>query len=127
MPKIFLVLLCALTAASAQAAQPEPARQLFLLLFRPGPAWAEGKPMAQQQLKAHGAYHATLVRENRAVAAGGYVGIDGGMAIVRAADWAEAQAILAADPAILNGVFSAEVRQWRPRFHSDKPLVEEAR
>ncbi len=80
--------------------------------------------MAQQDLKAHGAYHATLVRENRAVAAGGYLGMDGGLAIVRAADLPEAQAILAADPAIMNGVFIADVRQWRPRFHSDKPLVE---
>ena len=80
--------------------------------------------MAQQDLKAHMAYHATLVRENRAVAAGGYVGMDGGLAIVRAAGLPEAQAILAADPAIMNGVFIVDVRQWRPHFHSDKPLVE---
>ena len=82
--------------------------------------------MAQQDLKAHAAYHATLVSENRAVAGGAYVGMDGGLAIVRAADLPEAQAMLAADPAITNGVFVAEIRQWRPRFHSDKPLVEAA-
>ena len=82
--------------------------------------------MVQQDLKAHAAYHAALVRENRAVAAGEYVGMDGGLAIVRAADLTEAQAILAADPAIMNGVFIAEVRKWRPRFHNDKPLVESA-
>jgi uncharacterized protein YciI len=111
-------------AASVPAAQPESSRQLFLFLFRPGPAWIEGKPMAEQDLRAHGAFHAALVRDNRAVAAGGYVGMDGGMAIVRAIDLAEAQAILAADPAIINGVFVADVRQWRPRFHNDKPLVE---
>ena len=83
--------------------------------------------MAQQDMKAHAAYHAELVREGRSVAGGAYVGRDGGMAIVRATDLAEAQAMLKADPAIQNGVFSAEIRQWRPRFHSDKPLVETAR
>jgi hypothetical protein len=35
--------------------------------------------------------------------------------------------MLAADPAIENGVFVAELRQWLPRFHSDAPLVERPR
>jgi uncharacterized protein len=115
------------TAAPAQApAEPAAAapRQLFLFLFRPGPAWRAGVPMHQQDLRAHGAYHARLVREGRSVAAGGYVGEDGGMAIIRAASLEEAQAMLAADPAILNGVLAAELRPWAPRFHSDAPLVE---
>lgn len=112
------------------AAQPPapgaatPARQLFLFLFRPGPAWQAGVPMRQQNLREHGAYHARLVNEGRSVAGGGYVGEDGGMAIVRAANRAEAEAMLAADPAIMNGVFVAELRQWQPRFHSPAPLVE---
>jgi uncharacterized protein YciI len=101
-----------------------PARQLFLFLFRPGPAGQPGVPMRQQNLREHGAYHARLVQEGRSVAGGGYVGEDGGMAIVRAADLAEAQAMLAADPAIRNGVFAAELRQWQPRFDSGRPLVE---
>jgi uncharacterized protein YciI len=122
-------LLFALLLAGAQApVQPAPAatapRQLFLFLFRPGPAWRAGVPMREQDLREHGAYHDRLVREGRSVAGGGYVGEDGGLAIVRAADLAEAQAMLAADPAIRNGVFVAELRQWRPRFHSDAPLVE---
>jgi uncharacterized protein YciI len=107
--------------ASQPAAQP---RQLFLFLYRPGPAWRAGVPMARQDLREHAAYHARLVREGRSAAAGGYAGEDGGMAIVRAANRAEAEAILAADPAIRNGVFVAELRQWAPRFHNDAPLVE---
>jgi uncharacterized protein YciI len=118
--------------AAAPAAVQSPtqetagARQLFLFLFRPGPNWREGVPMRQQNLREHAAYHDRLVREGRGFAGGGYVGMDGGMAIVRAADRAEAEAILAADPAILNGVFAAELREWRPRFHTDVPLVERA-
>lgn len=124
---IFLALL--LAGAEAQPpAQPEAAavapRQIFLFLYRPGPTWRAGRPMREQDLRAHGAYHARLLREGRGFAGGGYVGEDGGMAIVRAAGLEEARAILAADPAILNGVFVAELRQWAPRFHSDAPLVE---
>ncbi|HTU11209.1 MAG TPA: YciI family protein [Allosphingosinicella sp.] len=126
------LLLLAFALAGAQpppapVTAPEPPRQLFLLLFRPGPAWRAGVPMAQQDLRDHAAYHARLVREGRSVAGGGYVGIEGGMAIVRAADRAEAEAMLAADPAIRNGVFAADLRQWTPRFHSDAPLVERPR
>ncbi len=118
-----------LPLAAQQPASPAatPARQLFLFLFRPGPAWRQGVPMRQQNLREHGAYHSGLVQEGRSVAGGGYVGEEGGMAIVRAADLAEAQAMLAADPAIRNGVFVAELRQWAPRFHSDRPLVERPR
>ena len=124
-----LILASASTPSAISAQAPaEPAatapRPLFLFLFRPGPAWRAGVPMHQQDLRAHGAYHARLVREGRSVAGGGYVGEEGGMAIVRAASLEEAQAMLAADPAIQNGVFAAELRQWTPRFHSDTPLVE---
>ena len=116
--------------SGAVAAQPaptqaaEPARQLFLFLYRPGPAWRADVPMRQQDLRAHAAYHAQLLRAGRSFAGGGYVGQDGGMAIVRAADQAEAEAMLAADPAIVTGVFAGEIRQWQPRFHGPGPLVE---
>ena len=128
--KAILLLILALAAAqaepTAQPAQSAP-RQLFLFIYRPGPAWAAGRPMAQQDLRAHGAYHAALVRDGRSVAGGGFVGLDGGMAIVRAADLAEAQAMLAADPAIVNGVFAADIRHWRPRFDSGQPLADRPR
>ena len=101
------------------------ARQLFLFLYRPGPAWRAGVPMRQQDLRAHGAYHARLVREGRGVAGGGYVGEEGGMAIVRAAIRAEARGDARRRPGDPEAACSsAELRQWTPRFHSDAPLVE---
>lgn len=127
---LLLATLPAVGGAAPQPAQPAPAaqpRQLFLFLYRPGPNWVAGRPMREQDLRAHGAWHGQLVRDGRSVAGGGYVGMDGGLAIIRAADRAEAEALLARDPAILNGVFAGEVRQWRPRFHSDGPLVETSR
>ncbi len=132
-PKLALALLVALATDAAPAQPPaaapaaQSARQLFLFVYRPGSAWRAGVPMRQQDLRAHGAYHAQLVREGRSVAGGGFTGMDGGMAIVRAADLAEAQAMLAADPAIVNGVFAADIRHWVPRFHSPAPLVEDPR
>lgn len=126
--KALLLLALALAGAQPSTTPPAPAaaqpRQLFLFLFRPGPAWRAGVPMRQQDLRDHAAYHARLLREGRGFAGGGYVGEDGGLAIVRAADPDAAQAMLAADPAIRNGVFVAELRQWAPRFHSEAPLVE---
>ena len=121
----FLALLGALPVA-AQAPAADPPRQLFVIHYSPGPAWRPGRPMREQDLRAHGTYYAGLLREGRVFAGGGYVGEDGGLAIVRAANLAEAQALLAADPAISSGVFVATLRQWAPRFYSDGRLVERA-
>jgi uncharacterized protein YciI len=132
MKAVVLALVMAVTAVPAAAQSSSQgaavqARQLFLFLFSPGPAWQPGVPMRQQDLREHAAYHDRLVREGRGFAGGAYRGMDGGMAIIRAADLAEAQAMLAADPAIVNGVFVAELRQWVPRFHSEQRLVEQPR
>jgi uncharacterized protein YciI len=124
---LFLSLLIAAVPAVAQSPAPSAgARPLFVILYRPGPAWMAGRPMREQNLRPHGAYYAGLLRDGRVFAGGGFDG-DGGMAIIRAADAAEARAILAADPAITSGVFVAELRQWIPRFVSPGPLVETAR
>jgi uncharacterized protein YciI len=126
MARFALLLSLLLTAAAPSSAGAQAVAapsQLYLFLYRPGPAWRAGMPMQRQELRAHADYHARLVREGRSFAAGGFVGLDGGMAIIRAPNRAEADALLAADPAILNGVFVAEIRQWVPRFRTDAPLV----
>jgi len=113
-----------LMIASAATAAEQP---LFAFIYRPGPAWKPGLPMAQQDLRAHGGYIAKLTAEGRVVAAGGWSGADGGMAVLRAADTDEAQRLLAADPAITGGVFQAELRRWSPRFGVDTDLVPKPR
>jgi uncharacterized protein YciI len=110
-------------AALPASAAPEPARPLFAFIYRPGPAWKPGLPMAQQNLRAHAGYFAKLTAEGRVVAAGGWAGADGGMAVLRAADADEAARLLAADPAITEGVFEADLRRWTPRFGVDADLV----
>jgi uncharacterized protein len=114
--------LLALAATPACAQSPEAPQHLFLFQYSPGPAWRAGVPMRQQGLGSHGAYMQRLQDEGRLFAGGGYVGEDGGMAIVSAASLEEARAMLAADPAITSGIFVAELRQWLPRFRSEQAL-----
>lgn len=110
----------ALMAGPATAGAAEP---LFAFIYRPGPAWKAGVPMAKQDLRPHGGYIARLAKEGRVLGGGGFVGLEGGMAVVRAPDRAAAERLLAEDPAIISGVFEADLREWRPRFGSDPDLA----
>lgn len=110
-----------MTSAAPALAAPEPA--LYAFIYRPGPTWKPGLPMAQQDMRAHAGYIARLAAEGRVVAAGGWAGTDGGMAVVRCADAEEAARLLAADPAITSGIFLADLRRWSPRFGADEHLV----
>ena len=128
-PSAFL--LAALLAAGTLPAPAQPpagespaasAVELFVVIYRPGPAWQAGRPMSEQGLLPHGRYYRGLLDAGRLQAGGGFVGSDGGLAILRAADLAEARAIVAADPAVTSGIFVAELEHWRPRFQSPDPL-----
>lgn len=108
-------------AQSQPAAQAQPA-ELFLFIYRPGPAWREGVPMRQQGLGPHAAYMQRLLDEGRLFAGGGFADDDGGMAIVRCASMEEAQTLIAADPAVTAGIFTGHIEHWRPRFRAGGPL-----
>jgi uncharacterized protein YciI len=118
-----LALTMGMLMTSAAQAAPEPAQPLFAFIYRPGPAWKPGLPMAQQDLRPHAGYIARLAAEGRVVAAGGWASADGGMAVLRAADADEAARLLAADPAVTSGIFQADLRRWAPRFGVDADLV----
>lgn len=120
---VLLAATLAPAAAMAQAATPAaPAAQLFVLTYRQGPAWKPDRPISEQGLAPHGAYQKQLIAEGRSFAAGPFLTSLGGMAIIRAADLKEAQAVLAADPAIRNGVFVGAIEAWRPILSSNQPL-----
>ena len=124
-----VLLAAALLAASAcmvpggqEAGEGQAMQQLFLFQYAPGPAWRAGAPITEQGLGPHAAYMGELQQRGRLFAGGGYTNADGGMAIVSASGIEEARALLAADPAIVSGVFTAELRGWAPRFRTDAPL-----
>lgn len=115
--------LAALTAALVLAAAPALAQAggLYLLIYKAGPAW-QAKPLSQQGLRPHGAYMKSLFDDGRLVAGGPMTDTGGGLAIIRVASAEEAKKVLAADPAIVSGIFTAEVHPWAPQFSSDKPI-----
>lgn len=109
-----LATLIALAAVQAAAPPPAPAPdQLAVILYRQGPGWIAGEPMERQKLRDHFPYMRTLQRDGILIGGGPFAGENAGMALVRASSPAAAQAIVAADPAVVAGVFTATVKSWR--------------
>ena len=101
------------TDAAPQPAAAPAAQPLFALILAPGPAWKPSRPFAEQGLRPHFDYWMALFRAG-AIASAGPMGSDSGLVLLRAADQAAADAILAADPAIVAGIFTGTVRPYAP-------------
>lgn len=123
MRPVLAVLLLALAAGSAMAQTPAPAGVVYVISYRTGPSWKPGKPMSEQAIGPHGAYMRRLFDEGRMLAAGPTLDVDGGVVLLRAASLDEAQAMMAADPAVTSGLFVGEVRAWRPAFSTGEPVA----
>ncbi|MEP6482843.1 MAG: YciI family protein [Rudaea sp.] len=70
--------------------------------------------MSKQMLGPHAAYWKKLASDGRAIGAGPFRDVDGGMAIFSASNKDEAQAIVASDPAVIGAVFTATFHEWSP-------------
>lgn len=86
--------------------------QLFVIQYTPGPTWDPEKPVFEQNLRAHGGYMKQLYDAGQLTHGGPFTDNSGGLSIIRADDLEAAQAILAADPAIIDGVFVATLHPW---------------
>ena len=104
-----------------QAVQSEPPT-LFVITYRAGPRWIAGRPAHEQDLGEHAAYVGQLLADGKVFAGGPFTDSEGGMAILWASDRAEAEAILAADPAQRDGIMIGEIKDWAPYFDSRQPL-----
>jgi len=103
--------------AVAQQATPDPAKlagkRIYLVIYRLGPAWIQGKSMQEQPpLKEHGRYMLQLYREGVLQFAGRFGDNIGGAMAFAAKDDAAANAIVAADPGVISGMFTHELRAW---------------
>lgn len=96
-------------SASAQAATTQPS---YLCVYRPGPRWLAGKPLSEQPLREHGRYMLDLYKRGVMRLAGRFADGSGGAMLFGADDDASAQAIVAADPAVVAETFTYELRQW---------------
>jgi uncharacterized protein len=100
--------------AGSASSQVEPARmkRTYLVVYKPGPNFLTGKPLAEQPLKEHGRYMLSLYVKGSLKFAGGFSDNAGGAAAFEAADDDEAKAVVAADPAVVSGVFVGELHPW---------------
>lgn len=89
---------------------------IYCVSYSPGPAWSAGLPASAQDLARHGQYMHKLLKDGVLRYAGPYVDKDGGLAVFEAADRDAADAIVAADPAVSQGVMVPTLAQWRILF-----------
>jgi uncharacterized protein YciI len=97
-------------SSAAQAAQPD--QPSYLCVYRPGAKWLAGKLLSEQPLREHGRYMLDLYRRGIMRLAGRFADGSGGAMLFGADDDASAQAIVAADPAVVAQTFTYELRQW---------------
>jgi len=96
-----------------QGAHGSPsAEPTYLVVYRPGPGWLDGKPMAEQPLREHGRYLLALHASGALKLAGPFADESGGAAVFAAADDAAALALVRADPTIRDEVFHFDLRRW---------------
>ena len=86
--------------------------KLFVIYYTRGDAWQEGKPFFEQDLSAHGAYMKQLYDNKQLLKGGPFLDDSGGMSLIKVETIEEAQAIVDADPAVVNGVFKAHLHPW---------------
>ena len=110
---ITLMSYSSLSIAATDEPQPEKAKETYLVIYRPGPAWLEGKSVFEQPLKEHGKYMLNLYIKGSMKLAGPLTDNAGGAVLLVVGQESEAKAIVAADPAVKSGIFLYEMHPWK--------------
>ena len=100
--------------AEADTEPPTGAKITFLLIYRPGPAWPQGKSVSDLPLKEHGNYMLSLYAKGAMKLAGPLTDNAGGAVVLEVSSESEAKAIVANDPAVKAGIFVHELHPWAP-------------
>jgi uncharacterized protein len=119
--RTFVGVLGALVAAAPSLTRAQGSTQTgaasmtpgFLVIYRPGPKWLPGKPLAEQPLREHGRYMLDLYRQGILRMAGGFGDDSGGAALLNVSDIEQARAHADKDPAVVAQTFVYELREWR--------------
>lgn len=98
----------------ADADPPSAEKTTFLVIYRQGPAWPQGKGLADLPLNDHGKYMISLYAKGLMKQAGPLTDNTGGAVILEVSGEAEARAIVAEDPAVKTGIFVHELHPWAP-------------
>lgn len=106
----------------AVATAPIAKGRLYAIVLAPGTAWKRGQPFKGPGLEEHRRYWQRLHKEGR-VASAGPLGGDTGLAVVRARDQREADALVAADPAVRGRILRGMARPYAAELVSMPVLV----
>lgn len=94
-----------------QAAAPVAHGRLYAVVLGPGTAWKRGQPFKGPGLEDHRRYWQRLHKEGR-VASAGPLGVDTGLAVVRASSQREVDGLVAGDPAVKARVLRGVARPY---------------
>jgi uncharacterized protein YciI len=108
--------------SSTEARAPVAKGRLYAVVLGPGQAWKKGQPFKGPGLDQHRAYWKGLLGEGR-IAAAGPLGDGSGLALIRAKNQKEADALLAADPAVKARILRAVARPYAADLMSVAVLV----
>ena len=109
-------------AERALESTPIAKGRLFAVVLGPGPAWKRGQPFKGPGLDEHRRYWKKLHGEGR-VASAGPLGQDTGLAVVRARDQREIDALIASDPAVRARILRGVARPYAAELISTAVLV----
>lgn len=88
-----------------------PGQQYFLLRYKPGANWVKGKHLSEQNIGAHFGY--IMEHVGKQVIAGGPLSSnEEGLYVISAPDHTAADAFIAADPGVREGIFKPVVIAW---------------
>ncbi|MBB3890621.1 uncharacterized protein YciI [Phenylobacterium haematophilum] len=103
-------------AAASQEAAMARFPLVYVVRYRPGPAYQAEKPLLRQNLRDHEVYMRRQTEAGVIIAAGPTFDEAGGLVLIKAASRQEAEAFIRTDPAVIAGVFAGEATDWRPVF-----------
>lgn len=111
-------------AAKGDPASPAPVAKgrLFAIVLGPGQAWKKGQPFKGPGLDQHRQYWKGLFAQGR-VASAGPLGDRSGLALVRARNQKEADALISADPAVKARILSEVARPYSAELVSAPVLL----
>jgi uncharacterized protein YciI len=89
-------------------AQSQPPSKQYVVLLKPGPKWAAGKPVGAQALGPHGRYLQQQMTKGALQLAGPFLDDSGGLVLYNAKDEAEVRAIAEHDPGVMDGILAVD-------------------
>lgn len=102
-----------LSVAAENEPRQEKGKETYLVIYRPGPEWLEGKTLAEQPLKEHGMYMMSLYNKGSMMLAGPFTDDSGGAVLLAVSEESEAKVLVAEDPAVKSGIFEYEIHPWK--------------